>query len=93
MPRVLVKNFLEYNSGPSNVQISLVKELENRFRGRVEFEYLNAKDNESQMSKYKIKELPTIIIECDGREMERFNGLTQQRFLKSAIEKVLSGCR
>lgn len=93
MIRVLVKNFLESNSGPSNVQISLVKELENRFRGRVEFEYLNAKENESQVSKYKIRELPTIIIECDGRERERFAGLTQQRFLKKAIEKNLSECR
>lgn len=93
MPKVLVKNFLDNNSGTSNLQISLLKELENRFRGRVEFEYLNAKENESQVSKYKIRELPTIIIECDGREKERFAGLTQQRFLKKAIEKVLSGCR
>jgi thioredoxin-like negative regulator of GroEL len=93
MPRVLVKNFLDNNSGTSNLQISLLKELENRFRGRVEFEYLNAKENESQVTKYKIKELPTIIIECNGREMERFVGLTQQRFLKKAIEKVLSECR
>jgi thioredoxin-like negative regulator of GroEL len=93
MPKVLVKNFLDNNSGTSNLQISLLKELENRFRGRVEFEYLNAKENESQVTKYKIKELPIIIIECNGREMERFVGLTQQRFLKKAIEKVLSECR
>ncbi|MDI6826226.1 MAG: thioredoxin domain-containing protein [Candidatus Aenigmarchaeota archaeon] len=93
MPRVLVKNFLEENSGTSDLQTSLVKELENRFRGRVEFEYLYAKENEGQVSKYKIRELPTIIIECDGKERERFIGLTQQLFLKKAIEKVLSECR
>jgi thioredoxin-like negative regulator of GroEL len=92
MPRIILKNFIS-NDGTSDLQVSLLKELENRFRGRVEFEYLNAKENESQVSKYKIRELPTIIIECDGREVERFAGLTQQRFLKSAIEKVLSGCR
>jgi thioredoxin-like negative regulator of GroEL len=92
MPRIVVKNFLE-NSGTSEVQVSLVKELENRFRGRVEFEYLQAKENESQVLKYKIRELPTIIIECDGKEKERFIGLTQQLFLRKAIEKVLSECK
>jgi len=92
MPRIVLKNFVS-NDGTSDLQVSLLKELEPRFRGRVEFEYLNAKENESQVSKYKIRELPTIIIECDGREKERFTGLTQQRFLKKAIDKVLSECR
>ena len=81
------------NGGTSNIQVSLVKELEPRFRKKVEFEYLNAEGNESQVSKYNIKELPTIIIEYDGKERERFVGLTQQLFLKKAIEKTLSECR
>ena len=92
MPRIVLKNFIS-NEGTSDIQISLLKELENTFRGRVEFEYLNVKENESQVSKYKIRELPTIIIECEGKERERFVGLTQQLFLKKAIEKALSECR
>ncbi len=92
MPRVILKNFI-LNDGTSNIQVSLLKDLENRFRGRVEFEYLNANDNESLVSKYKIKTYPTIIIECDSREKERFTGLTQQLFLKKALDKVLSECR
>ncbi len=92
MPRVILKNFI-LNDGTSNIQVSLLKDLENRFRGRVEFEYLNANDNEGLVSKYKIKTYPTIIIECDGREKERFTGLTQQLFLKKALDKVLSECR
>jgi thioredoxin-like negative regulator of GroEL len=93
MPRVIIKNFISNNDETSHIQIPLLKELEDRFRGRVEFEYLNVNENESQVSKYRIKELPTIIIECDGRERERFVGLTQQLFLKKAIEKALSECR
>jgi len=93
MPRVIVKNFLSEDYGVCNIQVPLVKDLEKRFRGRVEFEYLSAKENESLVSKYKIKDYPTIIIECDGKEKERFVGLTQQLFLRRAIEKVLSECR
>jgi len=92
MPRIVIKNFIS-NDGTSDLQVSLLKELENIFSGRVEFEYLDAKENESQVSKYKIRDLPTIIIECNGKEKERFVGLTQQLFLKKAIEKILRECR
>jgi len=92
MPRIIVKNFIS-SDGTSDLQVSLLKELENIFKRRVEFQYLNAKENESLVSKYRIKELPTIIIECDNKEKERFVGLTQQLFLKKAIKKVLSECK
>lgn len=92
MPRVILKNFIS-DDEESSLQVTLIKELEIRFRGRVEFEYLKAKENESQVLKYKIVNLPTLIIECDGKERERFIGLTQQLFLKKAIDKALSEFR
>ena len=92
MPRIIVKNFIS-GDGTSDIQVSFLKELESIFKRKVEFQYLNAKENESLVIKYKIRELPTIIIECDNKEKERFVGLTQQLFLKKAIEKVLSGCK
>jgi thiol-disulfide isomerase/thioredoxin len=93
MSKVMVKVFLSYDCGVCNIQIPLIKDLEDRFRGRVEFEYLNAEDNQDQVSKYKLRDYPTIIIECDGKERERFVGLTQQLFLKRAIEKTLRDLR
>jgi len=92
MPRITVKNFLS-KEGTSDLQISLLKEVENKFKRRVEFEYLNAEDNQSQVSKYKIRTIPTIIIECNGKEKERFVGLTQELFLRKAIKKTLSECK
>ena len=92
MPRIIVKNFIS-DEGTSDLQVSLSKEVENTFKGMVEFEYLNVKENESQVSKYRVRDLPTIIIECDNKERERFIGLTQQLFLKKAIEKALSECK
>ena len=92
MSRITIKNFLS-KEGTSDLQISLLKTVENRFKRRVEFEYLNAGDNQSQVSKYNIKTIPTIIIECNGKEKERFVGLTQELFLRKAIEKTLGECR
>ena len=91
--RVAIKIFLSDDCETCKIQTPILKELEPRFRGRVEFEYLNIKDNESQVSKYRVKNLPAIIIECDGREKERFTGLTQQLFLKKALDGALSECR
>ena len=91
--RVVIKVFLSDNNSTCNIQIPLIKELEPRFRGRIEFEYLNVKDNENMIAKYRIKDLPAIIIECDGKERERFVGLTQQLFLKKALDKALSEFR
>jgi len=90
--RVAIKVFLS-DDDMCKIQIPIIKELEPRFRGRVEFEYLNTNDNESQVSKYRISNLPAIIIECDGKERERFIGLTQQTFLKKALDKALSEYR
>ena len=91
--RVAIKIFLSDDCETCKIQTPILKELEPRFRGRVEFEYLNIKDNESQVSKYRVKNLPVIIIECDGREKERFTGLTQQLFLKKALDGALSECK
>jgi len=93
MPRIVVKNFILSKDGTSDIQISFLKELEKTFGKKVQFEYLNAKENESLIAKYKIRELPTIIIECDNKEKERFVGLTQELFLRKAIKKALSECK
>lgn len=92
MPKIVVKNFWSPDYGACNIQIPLVKDLEDRFRKRVEFEHINGEEDEEQVSKYNVKAYPTIIILCDGKERERFIGLTQQLFLKKAIERALREC-
>jgi len=90
MEQTVLKNFWSYNSDLCNIQIPIVKNLEEVFKGRVIFESISAEENKEMVSKYNIKEFPTIIIECDGQERERFVGLTQELFLKRALKKILS---
>jgi thioredoxin 1 len=93
MKKITVKNFWSRTLEECQVQLSLLKDLEGMFKGRVVFEYLNADENGDAISKYNIKHFPTIIIEYNGSERERFVGLTQERFLKRAIQKALSECK
>jgi len=92
MRRVTIKNFWSYDSDECNIQIPIIKDLEEIFKGRVVFENINAEENKEEVERYGIKEFPTIIVECNGREKERFIGLTQELFLKKAIERALSEC-
>jgi len=93
MPRVVVKNFWSHDYGECNIQIPLIKDMENLFLHKVLFEHIDADKCPKDVKKYRVKDFPTIIIECDGKERERFIGLTQQRFLRRAIERTLSECR
>jgi len=90
MERIVLKSFWSRDSDLCNVQISIVKSVEELFKGRVMFESIKAEENQEIVSKYNIKEFPTIIIECDNQEKERFAGLTQELFLKRALKKILS---
>ena len=90
MERVILKNFWSLKSEICNIQIPIVKNVESVFGGRVSFEEINIDEHNELMSKYNIKEIPTIIIESDGQEKERFIGLTQEIFLKKALKKILS---
>lgn len=93
MARVIVKNFWSHDYDECNIQIPLIKDLKTHFLHRVLFEHINAEECPKDVEKYRVKDFPTIIIECDGKEMERFIGLTQQRFLRRAIERTLGECR
>ena len=93
MTRVVVKNFWSYDYDECNIQIPLLKDLQQRFIGRVVFVDICGNECKKDVEKYNIKTYPTIIIECDGQERERFIGLTQERFLQRAIQKVLSECK
>jgi len=90
MERISFKNFWSSNSDVCNIQIPIVKNVQSIFGGRVTFEEINVDENKELTEKYNIKEIPTIIIECNGQERERFVGLTQERFLKRALKKILS---
>lgn len=92
MKKVTLKHFWSYDSEESNIQIQLIKDLERIFKERITFQSINAEENEEEVKKYGIKEFPSIVIECNGEERERFNGLTQELFLRKAIERALREC-
>jgi len=74
--------------GPSKIQEELVKNIEILFKGKVKVKRINIEKDKESVEKYDVTEVPTIIIEKDEEVTDRFIGLTQELFLKRALEKV-----
>jgi len=81
--------FLTDGKGASRIQEAFVGAVKREFGDRVVFQTVDRHDE--GYSDYSVEELPTIVIERDGAVEERFVGLTQERFLRKALERVLSG--
>jgi thioredoxin-like negative regulator of GroEL len=90
MEQTVLKVFLSNDNDVCNIQIPIINNVEEMFKSRVKFENINAEQNQEMIYKYKIIEFPTMIIEKNGQEKERFTGLTQELFLKKALKKILS---
>ncbi len=82
-----VTYFYRNNSGSCLLQIQFIKNLEKNFKKQVEFKKIDVDKNKGSITKYQITEIPTVIIENDGKLKEKFSGLTQETFLKKAIER------
>ena len=49
---------------------------------------LNVDHNQALANKYKVRNIPTMIMFQDGREIKRFVGVKSKKFLKSEISAV-----
>lgn len=75
------------NSGTSKIQNLFFTNLQKEFSKKVDFKKVDADKNKDALTKYQIVELPTIVVESHGRLKEKFSGLTQETFLRKAIER------
>ena len=76
------------DDGLSKLQNSIIKELQKQYKN-VDFSIVNATNDGELLSKYFVKELPSVIIEEDEAVKARFSGLTQQIFLERALKQLI----
>lgn len=74
---------------PCKLQIPILEKLEAKFK-KVAFEKIDIDADRDKSSKYGIRAVPTLIIEKDGKEVNRFVGVTAEKELVKAIEKALA---
>jgi len=79
--------FYKEGDGPSKLQDELLKNIEYIMKKKVEVEKINMDENKRTVEQYGIKEVPSIVIEKDGSVTDKFSGLTQDLFLRRALER------
>lgn len=84
---VAIKFFAEW-CGPCKTMVPNVKKLENEFSD-VKFFEVDIDEAVSIASKYKVTNLPTIILLKNGKEVERVTGMQTLPALKKAFQKVV----
>jgi len=81
---VTLKDFYADWCGPCKTQDPILEDVEEEYPG-VEFEKVNVDEQQDVANEYKVRSLPTLIIEDDEGVVERFVGVTQADDIESAL--------
>jgi len=84
---VRLKDFYADWCGPCKTQDPILEELESDYE-HVEFEKIDVDENQDVANQYSVRSLPTLVVEDDDGEVERFIGVTQREDIEAALEKA-----
>ena len=85
---VTVKKFSAVWCGPCRALTPVMNEIKGQF-SNVTFEDYDVDEAYDEATQYGIRSVPTVIIEKDGLELERFTGLSSKMAYINAINERL----
>lgn len=85
---VTVKKFSAAWCGPCRALAPMMNEIKGQF-SNVRFEEYDVDEAYEEATKYGIRSVPTVIMEKDGIEVERFTGLQSKLAYVNAINENL----
>jgi len=89
MSKPILMDFFADWCGPCRMQTPIIDALEKDFRDRVEFKKVNVDKESDLASKKGIFVVPTLVLEKDGVELQKWMGVTSKDELAKAINEAL----
>ena len=86
---IQVKKFYAEWCGPCKMLTPIMEQVQNKFSD-VSFESINIDSQFEVAQKYYVRSVPTVIIEKDGKEVQRFAGLQSEMAYSNAINELKS---
>lgn len=86
---IQVKKFYAEWCGPCKMLTPIMEQVKGKF-SNVSFEDINIDDQFEVAQKYYVRSVPTVIIEKDGEEVQRFAGLQSEMAYSNAINELNS---
>lgn len=82
-----VKKFYAEWCGPCKMLTPIMEQVKEKFSD-VSFENINIDDQFEVAQKYYVRSVPTVIIEKDGKEVQRFAGLQSELAYTNALNEL-----
>jgi thioredoxin 1 len=83
-----VKKFSASWCGPCKMLAPMMESIKPTFNG-VKFENIDIDENAELAAKYGVRSVPTVIVEKDGVEVNRFVGVQSAMTYRNAINETL----
>lgn len=90
---IMAMQFVDFYAdwcGPCVVMKPVIEELEKDLAGDVEIKKIDVDQNQEEASKYGVMSIPTYLILKDGKEVDRFVGVTSKEVIKHKLSKHAS---
>jgi len=71
---------------PCKLQKPIMETIGKKYKS-IKIQMIDIDNDKELASKYGIKAVPTVIIERDGKELNRFVGVTTEKEIEKALEK------
>ena len=84
-----VKKFYAEWCGPCKMLTPIMEQVQGKFSD-VSFESINIDSQFEVAQKYYVRSVPTVIIEKDGKEVQRFAGCQSEMAYSNAINELKS---
>ena len=76
--------------GPCKMMAPLVKELAEKYEGKIRIGKLNIDENLDTAQKYRVMSIPTFIVFKNGEKVDSTMGAVPKNGLEAMIERVLA---
>jgi thioredoxin 1 len=75
--------------GPCRLQLPILQKVAEAVQGRAKVAKVNVDDSPDTAQDFSVQSIPLLVVMKDGAEVARFNGLSDQKKLQTAVESAL----
>lgn len=75
--------------GPCRMVSPVVEELSREFNGKIKVAKVNVDDNSNLATRFRIMNIPTLVLFKGGKEVDRIVGVTPKTELVKRVNKIL----
>ena len=84
-----VKKFEADYCQPCKMLRPTFQQLENKYRGKVRFSYIDVDINESMAQKYSVRSVPFVVFEKNGQVVNKLVGVNSEKTYSDIIDNLI----